>query len=67
MELLRSGHIAGAALDVYTEEPLPAGHPLFELENVVLTPHCGYYTPEATAAIFDMAIDNLVAEVPVPL
>jgi D-3-phosphoglycerate dehydrogenase / 2-oxoglutarate reductase len=38
---LRDGTIAGAALDVTEPEPLPDGHPLFELDNVVLTPHTG--------------------------
>jgi phosphoglycerate dehydrogenase-like enzyme len=41
---LRARRIAGAALDVYNEEPLPAGHPLLSLDNVVLTPHLGYVT-----------------------
>ena len=36
---LREGAIAGAALDVYEAEPLPAGHPLWDMENVILTPH----------------------------
>lgn len=36
---LRDGAIAGAALDVYETEPLPAGHPLWDMENVILTPH----------------------------
>jgi phosphoglycerate dehydrogenase-like enzyme len=36
---LRSGALRGAALDVYREEPLPAGHPLWSLENVLLSPH----------------------------
>ena len=39
---LRTGRPALAALDVYDEEPLPAGHPLRSLENVVLTPHIGF-------------------------
>jgi D-3-phosphoglycerate dehydrogenase len=38
---LRQGGIAGAALDVTDPEPLPAGHPLFDLDNVILTPHTG--------------------------
>lgn len=36
---LREGWIRGAALDVFAEEPLPAGHPFYELENVLLSPH----------------------------
>ena len=61
IELLRSGHIRAAGLDVYAEEPLPAGHPLIGLENVVLTPHCGYNTPEATEIMLDTVIANLEA------
>ena len=44
IEALRSGHIAGAGLDVFAREPLPADHPLRSLENVVVTPHVGYVT-----------------------
>lgn len=46
VEALRSGGIAGAALDVFEDEPLPAGSPLRELGNVVLTPHVGGATLE---------------------
>jgi D-2-hydroxyacid dehydrogenase (NADP+) len=41
LETLRRGGIAGAALDVFGEEPLPADHPFWGLENVILTPHLG--------------------------
>ena len=57
---LADGRIAAAGLDVYDREPLPGDHPLRALDNVVLTPHVAYNTPEATEALFDMAIDNLV-------
>jgi D-3-phosphoglycerate dehydrogenase len=43
--------IAGAALDVYEEEPLPADHPLRSLDNVVLTPHLGASTVEAQQSV----------------
>lgn len=47
VDALRDGRIAGAALDTFTTEPLPADHPLRGLDNVVLTPHIGAATAEA--------------------
>ena len=41
IEALQAGRIAGAGLDVQEEEPTPAGHPLWSLDNVILTPHLG--------------------------
>jgi phosphoglycerate dehydrogenase-like enzyme len=41
MEGLKSGQIAGAALDVFQTEPLPADHPLWSMKNVIITPHLG--------------------------
>jgi phosphoglycerate dehydrogenase-like enzyme len=38
--------IKGAALDVFDEEPLPKGHPFYEMENVLLCPHCADHTPD---------------------
>ena len=61
---LRSGAIAGAGLDVYAEEPLPPGHPLTALDNVVLLPHRGYVTDTGLAAFYRSAIeviDGMVA------
>jgi phosphoglycerate dehydrogenase-like enzyme len=44
IQALRSGHVAGAGLDVFDREPLPADHPFRSLDNVVVTPHIGYVT-----------------------
>lgn len=57
---LRSGHVAAAGLDVYHQEPLPSRHPLFAFDNVLLTPHVAFNTPEATHALLDISIDNIV-------
>jgi D-3-phosphoglycerate dehydrogenase len=61
IELLASGHIAAAGIDVFETEPLPADHVYTKLDNVVMTPHCAYNTPEAVASMIDIAIDNLEA------
>ena len=57
---LRDRRIAGAAVDVYDIEPLPADHRLRSLDNVVLSPHHGYVTSDAYHLFFTQAVDNLV-------
>ena len=56
---LRERHIAGAGLDVYDEEPLPADHPLLTLENVALSPHKGYVTQEGYHIFFRQVVENV--------
>src|SRR5258708_27778950 len=58
---LEGRRIAGAALDVYDQEPLPTDHPLRRLENVVLTPHLGYVTAENYRVFYGDAVENIRA------
>jgi phosphoglycerate dehydrogenase-like enzyme len=58
---LETRKIAGAALDVYDLEPLPADHALRRLENVILTPHLGYVTDENYRAFYGEAAENVRA------
>ena len=58
VEALRAGEIAGAALDVFEQEPLPAEHPLWTLPNVLITPHTAGHGPYLDERRFEILIDN---------
>ena len=59
LEALQDDMIAGAGLDVFEAEPLPAGHPFTELDNVVLSPHAGSMAYNGTMRGLEMSIENL--------
>lgn len=56
---LKSGHLAGAGLDVFAKEPLAAGHPFFEQDNLLLTPHIASITAETFADMMSRAFSNI--------
>jgi phosphoglycerate dehydrogenase-like enzyme len=58
---LEQKRIAGAGLDVFDKEPLPAGHPLRSLGNVVATPHLGYVTEETYRLCYGEAVEDIAA------
>ena len=60
VRLLRENAIAGAALDVFVEEPLPKDHPLLDLDNVVLSPHLGWPTDSGFASFAENAVTNIL-------
>ncbi|WP_447755536.1 NAD(P)-dependent oxidoreductase [Sphingopyxis fribergensis] len=58
VEALASGHLRGAGLDVFAEEPLPRGNPLLGLPNAVLAPHIAWLTPETLVRSLTVAHEN---------
>lgn len=57
---LESGHLGGAGLDVFEEEPTPADNPLRRMENVFSSPHVGGWTFETEARVLEVVRDNLI-------
>jgi phosphoglycerate dehydrogenase-like enzyme len=61
LQALEEGWIAGAALDVYAEEPLPSSHPLRRLPNCLALPHNAFNTVETAAAVNQAVVENALA------
>ena len=60
-ESLEAGHLGGAGLDVFPQEPLPGDHPILACEQVVLTPHAADQTLEGVDLLNEGAVDNVIA------
>jgi len=58
-EAMKSEKIAGAGIDVYSEEPLPVDHPFRTLENMILTGHTGYVTLDNFEGMYSDAVENI--------
>ncbi|TXC95462.1 D-2-hydroxyacid dehydrogenase family protein [Streptomyces sp. ISID311] len=61
LRALRENWIAGAGLDVFDQEPLPTGHPLRTLPNVLALPHLGYVTRRNYEGYFQQAVEDITA------
>jgi phosphoglycerate dehydrogenase-like enzyme len=61
LDALRSRRIAGAGIDVYSQEPLPPDYPFARLDNVVLTPHLGYVTRETYEVFFRDSVEDIAS------
>ena len=61
IQALASGQIAGAAIDVYDHEPLPADHPLRRIDNLLATPHIGYVTRAVYERFYGDTVTNILA------
>jgi phosphoglycerate dehydrogenase-like enzyme len=59
VEVLRAGHLAGAGLDVFATEPLPPSNALWQLDNVIVSPHCAGYTPGYRSRFAEILLENV--------
>jgi D-3-phosphoglycerate dehydrogenase len=58
---IQSNHLAGAALDVFDQEPPSTENPLLQMSNVLVTPHSGAHSDDATNAMGKMAMEDCLA------
>lgn len=58
-KVLKEGVIAGAGLDVFPKEPVPAGHPIFECDNVIMSAHTSGWSPDRQVRLIDLFADNV--------
>ncbi len=61
VDALNAGHLSGAALDVFEDEPLPEGSPIAQCEQVILTPHIADMTPEGLDLLNQGVVENTLA------
>ena len=61
IQALHNGSLAGAALDVFDQEPIPPDHPILACDQVVLTPHIADQTPEGVELLNEGAVSNVIA------
>ena len=61
LDAIDRGHLAGAGLDVTDPEPLPAGHPLLDRENVIVTPHIASASVAGRRRLYEHSIENALA------
>ena len=61
VDALQRRAIAGAALDTFDVEPMPAGHPLLELDNTLICPHLGYVTDDSYQAFYSQVVEDIRA------
>ncbi len=59
IDILQRRAIAGAAMDVFDQEPMPLDHPLRHMDNTVITPHMGYVTTETYQAMYSQAVEDI--------
>jgi phosphoglycerate dehydrogenase-like enzyme len=59
IDALKSGHLGGASLDVFPQEPLPADHPLWSAPNMILTPHTSGFRRGHWEEVVDLYAENI--------